>query len=152
MGILEQLRQRVATFNEGLTDGSYMSEIIKDNDWEIVEMNTNDQLYDRGITATGISIADYEPYSDYTIALKAMKGQPTDRVTLRDSGDFHRSFEVETDSEKMTIVASDFKTIKLVNRYGSDIMGLTAENIKKLQMNIILPELIRKAQKTLFTL
>lgn len=152
MGILEQLRNRVETFNEGLTGGTYIGEIIQNNDWEIIGMNTDDQLYEQGITATGISIADYEPYSETTIEIKQMKGQPTDRVTLRDSGDFHHSFEVETDNVKMTIVASDFKTIQLLKRYGNEIMGLTQHNIERFEKETLLPELMIQAQKTLFTL
>ncbi len=152
MGILEDLLARVKTFNEGLTGGKYIADIINDNDWEIIEMNTVDQLYDRGITATGISIADYEPYSEYTIELKEMKGQPTNRVTLRDEGDFHRSFEVDTDNEKMMIVASDRKTIKLIQRYGDDIMGLTQENIEKFEEETLLPQIMKVAKQTIFTL
>lgn len=152
MGILESLQKRVQSFNEGLTGGRIISEIIQNNEWEIVDMNTQNQLYEQGITATGISIADYDPYSDYTIELKMMKGQPVDRVTLRDEGDFHRSFEVETDNEKMTIVASDAKTVKLLHRYGDDIMGLTQENIEKFEKETLMPEIMKQAQQILFTL
>lgn len=152
MGILESLQKRVQSFNEGLTGGRIISDIIQNNEWEIVDMNTQNQLYEQGITATGISIADYDPYSDYTIKLKMMKGQPVDRVTLRDEGDFHRSFEVETDNEKMTIVASDKKTVKLLHRYGDDIMGLTQENIEKFEKETLMPEIMKQAQQILFTL
>lgn len=151
MGILEDLKRRVESFNEGLTGGRIISEIIADNDWVIIDMNTQDQLYEQGITATGISIADYEPYSDYTVEMKMMKGQPADRVTLRDEGDFHRSFEVETDNEKMMIVASDRKTILLLHRYGEDIMGLTQENIETLERETLMPEIMKQAQQILFT-
>lgn len=152
MGVLESLLKRVETFNEGLTNGEYIAEIIQNNDWEIIAMNTDEQLYEQGITATGISIADYEPYSETTIEIKEMKGQPTNRVTLRDEGDFHRSFEVETDNEKMMIVASDYKTIQLLKRYGDDIMGLTQENIERFEKETLMPELMKQAQQILFTI
>lgn len=150
MGILNDLLSRVNAFNEGLTGGTYLAEIIQNNDWQIVSWNTDDQLYDRGITATGVSIADYEPYSEITIAIKQEEGKPYNRVTLRDEGDFHHSFDVETDNEKMSIVASDWKTLKLLQRYGDEIMGLTEENIKKLKFEVLLPELVEMARKTLF--
>lgn len=150
MGILNDLLSRVNAFNEGLTGGTYLAEIIQNNDWQIVSWNTDDQLYDRGITATGVSIADYEPYSEVTIAIKQEEGKPYDRVTLRDEGDFHHSFDVEADNEKMSIVASDWKTVKLLHRYGDEIMGLTEENIKKLKFEVLLPELVEMARKTLF--
>lgn len=150
MGILEQLQKRIHVFNDGLSGGSIIEGIIRNNDFEIIEMNTQNQLYDQGITATGISIMDYEPYSPVTVEIKQATGQPYDRVTLRDEGDFHRSFDVETDNEKMMIVASDVKTIKLTHRYGDDIMGLTQENIEKFEKETLLPELMRKAQEILF--
>lgn len=152
MGILESLLKRVETFNEGLTNGEYIANIIQDNDWEIIGMNTDEQLYEQGITATGVSIADYEPYSDYTVEIKQAKGQPTNRVTLRDTGEFHHSFELETDNEKMMIVAGDVKTIKLCQRYGDEIMGLTQENIERFEKETLMPELMTQAQKTIFTL
>lgn len=150
MGILNDLLRRVDKFNEGLTGGNYLADIIQDNDYDIIDMNTQDQLYDQGITATGVSIWDYDPYSDYTVEMKRQKGQPYDRVTLRDEGDFHRSFEVEVDNEKFTIVASDRKTVKLLHRYGKEIMGLTQHNIEELEKGVILPLLMEQAKKDLF--
>lgn len=150
MGILNDLLNRVKTFNEGLTGGAYLSTIIENHDYEIIEMNTQDQLYEQGITATGVSIMDYAPYSEYTIELKAQKGDPYDRVTLRDEGDFHRSFYLDIDNEKFTFDAEDWKTRELLRLYGDEIMGLTQHNIEELEKNIILPDLMEQAKKDLF--
>ena len=151
MGILEALQKRVKAFNDGLTGGQFISEIIRNHDWEIVEMNTQEQLFEQGITATGISIMDYMPYAPMTVDIKKIKGQPYDRVTLRDEGDFQNSFEVETDHEKMTIVATDRKTDELLYKYGDEIMGLTDKNVERLEREILLPDLMKQAQQTLFT-
>lgn len=150
MGILNDLLNRVKTFNEGLTGGAYLSTIIENHDYEIIEMNTQDQLYEQGITATGVSIMDYAPYSEYTIELKAQKGDPYDRVTLRDEGDFHRSFYLDIDNEKFTFDAEDWKTRELLRLYGDEIMGLTQHNIEELEKTIILPDLMEQAKKDLF--
>lgn len=150
MGILNDLLGRVETFNEGLTGGTYLAEIIERNDWQIIGWNTDDQLYDKGITATGVSIMDYAPYSPVTIQIKQEEGQPYDRVTLRDTGEFHHSFYLQIDNEKFTFDAEDWKTRDLIRQYGEEIMGLTDENIKRLENEIILPELMEMARKTLF--
>lgn len=150
MGILNDLLNRVKTFNEGLMGGAYLSTIIENHDYEIIEMNTQDQLYEQGITATGVSIMDYAPYSEYTIELKAQKGDPYDRVTLRDEGDFHRSFYLDIDNEKFTFDAEDWKTRELLRLYGDEIMGLTQHNIEELEKTIILPDLMEQAKKDLF--
>lgn len=150
MGILNDLLKRVNTFNEGLTGGSYIAQIIEEHDYEIIDMNTQDQLYEQGITATGVSIMDYAPYSDITIQYKQEKGDPYDRVTLRDEGDFHRSFYLQIDNEKFTFDAEDWKTRDLLRLYGDEIMGLTQHNIEELEKGIILPLLMEQARKDLF--
>lgn len=150
MGILNDLLGRVKTFNEGLTGGTYIAEIIERNDWEIIGWNADDQLYDKGITATGVSIWDYAPYSPVTIQYKQEEGQPYDRVTLRDTGEFHHSFYLQIDNEKFTFDAEDWKTRDLLRLYGDEIMGLTDYNIQRLEDEILLPELMKTAVKTLF--
>lgn len=150
MGILNDLLKRVNTFNEGLTGGSYIAQIIEEHDYEIIDMNTQDQLYEQGITATGVSIMDYAPYSDVTIEIKQAKGDPYDRVTLRDEGDFHRSFYLQIDNDKFTFDAEDWKTRELLKEYGDEIMGLTQHNIEELEKGIILPLLMEQARKDLF--
>lgn len=150
MGILNDLLGRVKAFNEGLSGGTFIAEIVKENEWQILDWNTEEQLFEKGITATGISIADYAPYSPVTVEYKKQKGQPYDRVTLRDTGDFHSSFYLQIDNEKFTFDAEDWKTRDLLRWYGDDIMGLTDQNKQRLQEEIILPELMETAVKTLF--
>lgn len=150
MGILNDLLGRVKTFNEGLTGGTYIAEIIERNDWQIIAWNTYDQLYDKGITATGVSIWDYAPYSPITIQYKQEMGQPYDRVTLRDTGEFYQSFYLQIDNEKFAFDAEDWKTRDLLRLYGDEIMGLTDSNIQRLEDEILLPELMERAVKTLF--
>lgn len=149
MTVIDALLDRVQTFYNGLTDGTYLSEIIKENEVWICEMNTEDQLYERGVNRVGVDIMDYMPYTPKTIEIKEIKGQPTNRVTLRDTGDFHRSFEVVTDSDKFTIIAKDYKTDGLVRKYGRQILGLTDENAQELVTAYIYPDLLSKAREVL---
>lgn len=149
MGVIENLRQKVETFNEGLTSGEYIQEIILDNEAFITDMNAQEQLYEQGVNRLGVSISDYAPYSPTTIAIKRAKGQPTNRVTLRDEGDFEASFFIEADREKFAIKASDWKTEELTKKYGSQILGLTEENKAELIHAYIYPELLTKAKKDL---
>lgn len=146
MSIIEQLRDRVTRYNEGLTSGQYISEIIEENEAYIVELNADIQLYEEGINSLGVSIADYMPYTPLTIRIKEAKGQPTDRVTLRDEGDFEKSFYLVVGSEQFEIMAEDWKTEQLIQKYGRSILGLTDENIAKIVNNIIYPQLLRKAK------
>ena len=88
-----------------------------------------DQLYLRGIDASGNSLGNYSPY---TVQYKISVGAPYDRVTLKDEGDFHASFFVEYDGDRLTIYADDVKTASLVRRYGPDILGLNFSSMEEL--------------------
>lgn len=149
MKILDNILQRVQDVNEGLEGGRFFSDIIQDAEAEIVEMNTEDQLFSKGIDSEGIEIMRYAPYSELTKEIKEQKGQPYDRVTLRDTGDFHYSFEVEADSDKMVIIATDEKTEDLLDRYGEEIIGLTDENLQKFRDETLLPKLMETIKQTL---
>ncbi|MCM1077870.1 MAG: hypothetical protein NC344_06870 [Bacteroidales bacterium] len=149
MGVIENLRKRVAEYNDGLTSGLYISNIIKENEAYIVDMNSQVQLYEQGVNRLGVKIADYQPYVPLTIRIKRMKGQPTDRVTLRDTGDFHASFYLVIGSESFEVKASDDKTETLIRKYGRQILGLTDENIAEVIWEYIYPELLEKARTTI---
>lgn len=147
---ITDLRKRVADFNEALTSGQLIQDIIWKNEAYIVDMNAEEQLYEQGINRLGVDISDYAPYSPVTIEIKRLKGQPTNRVTLRDEGDFERSFFLEVGEKQFEIKASDFKTEDLVKKYGEQILGLTDENIATLIWQYIYPDLIGEAKKQIY--
>jgi len=150
MDLITDLIKRVKEFNEGLTSGLYISEIILKNDAFIIDMNATDQLFDKGVNNLGVSIDDYMPYSPYTIEIKKIKGQPYNRVTLHDENDFSESFFLEVGNEKFEIKAADFKTLDLIKKYGRQILGLTPENISELIWKYIYPELEEKRNKLIY--
>lgn len=117
--------------------------VIRENKTVILEMNSEQQLYEKGITRDGVSIAEYAPYSPVTIEIKRGKGQPTNRVTLRDEQDFHQSFFLEVTETGFEIKADDWKAVGLQIHYGDEIMGLTDENLSELIKSYIFPELIK---------
>lgn len=150
MGIIENLKQRVVIFNDGLTSGKYLQQIIWDNDAYILDMNSEEQLFEQGINRLGVDISDYMPYSPLTIAIKEEKGQPTNRVTLRDEGDFESSFFLEVSDKQFEIKAGDWKTEELIKKYGRQILGLTDSNISKLIWQYIYPDLMEKAKNVIY--
>lgn len=88
---------------------------------EVADFN-REQLYD-GIRADDTTI---EPeYAEITKIIKAAKGQPTDRVTLKDTGDFYAGINVDVSTDSYNLTSSDDKVVKLVTKYGPKIFGLT---------------------------
>lgn len=141
MNLITNLQSRVKEYDEGLKSGFFVSEIIRENESFIINMNTEEQLFEKGVNNLGVSISDYAPYAEWTIAVKNMKGQPTDRVTLHDEGDFAGSFYLQIGTDNFEVKAGDFKTHDLIRKYGRQILGLTNENIAKLIWEYIYPEL-----------
>lgn len=141
------LHNRVSAFKNDI--GIIIQNIVYENEAYIVDMNTEDQLYQRGVNALGVDISDYKPYSHITIEIKRLKNQPTNRVTLRDTGDFHSSFYIFAGTEQFEINAKDTKTKDLIAKYGRQILGLTNENISSLIWDYIFPDLRDQLDKYL---
>ena len=129
---------------------SLTREVIVDNEAFIVEMNSEDQLFGRGVDANGRSIMEYAgPYSPVTIQIKLSKNQPTNRITLRDEGDFHAGFFIEAHDDHFNIWSTDDKTEELVFAWGESIFGLTTENLMEVAWEYLLPDLIKKLKQKL---
>lgn len=120
---------------------------INENEAIIIDMNIQDQLYEKGINRLGEKISDYRPYRPSTISIKKEKGQPTARVTLKDEGDFYRSFYVEARSDSFYIYAKDEKTNDLERKYGKEVFGLTDDNLNELIWSYIYPRLLTELKK-----
>lgn len=111
----------------------------------IIYLNTEEQLY-KGKDATGKELEDIGGgYSAFTVAYKQAFGQPYDRVTLKDTGVFYKSFEVEIEKDKLIIDAyylkeSDDGMEDLRSRWGDNLAGLTSESRAKL-IEKLLPKL-----------
>ncbi len=92
---------------------------------QIIELN-QEQLYQGQYAAGGKIKPRYAPY---TIAVKTQKGQPTDRVTLSDTGDFYEGFDVHFSRKHFELDSLDDKTQDLINKYQAGIFGLSKENL-----------------------
>lgn len=150
MKLITDLKNRVEKFELGLSSGQFIQDIIFENEAYIIDMNATEQLFEQGVNNLGVSIDDYAPYSPYTIEIKKQKGQPTNRVTLHDEGDFTGSFFIQVGTGLFEIKAADFKTQDLIKKYGRQILGLTDENIKELINKYILPDILKQRSKYIY--
>lgn len=144
---LKNLEYRLRAFKDSLP--TLLEDIIHDKEDVIVSAIANDQLYRRGITGMGEKIMSYMPYKPKTIKVKKKKGQPTTRVTLRDTGAFHKAMHVVFDSEGFYITSDDEKMVYLVKKYGQEIFRLTNENFNRILRSHIRKELVRRLKKTI---
>jgi hypothetical protein len=123
----------------------YSVDAVMDANYVVLDMNFSEQLSDQGINRNSVPIMDYKPYQPFTIDYKKAAGQPYDRVTLEDSGDFHSGGElVRVDSLTAEIISTDPKSEALQNKYGKEILGLTADNMDEVKNFYVKPYMINK--------
>ena len=144
---LRNLEYRLRAFKDSLP--TLLEDVVRDKEDVIVSAIADDQLYRRGINGKDEKIMDYMPYAARTIQNKRRKGQPTTRVTLRDTGAFHESMFVVFDSEGFYITASDEKTQDLVEKYGKEIFRLTNKNFTRIIRSHIRKELTKRLKRAI---
>lgn len=146
MDKLEKILNFVTTLdNAKLLDENYNDPTITNF---IEKSNTQDQLF-QGVDATGVDLksigGDYTPF---TKAYKKRKGQPTNRVTLKDSGNFYRSIQAKSiGNGDVEITGNTIKQgVDLQSRWGVNLIGLT--KIKTNELGIkIKDNIIKKVRK-----
>lgn len=139
MGIIQDKIDQMTTFDENIE--VIIMDLARQFEAEILDMNTDEQLLDEGIGSDDKKIVPI--YRPKTITIKKQKGQTTKHVTLKDTGDFHRSFFINWSDTHFTISADDVKTLKLEKKYGVQMYGLTPESLDKLA-ELIRPGLINE--------
>ena len=107
-----------------------ISNILKDEEFQrfIIDLNTEEQLFEKGIDSLGDSLGEY---TDFTKVVKGLKGQRIDHITLEDTGEFYKSFAIKVQNGGFLIVADGQKEdTNLLEEYGKEILGLTDENLQ----------------------
>lgn len=144
---IRNLENRLRMFKDSLPE--LLGDIIEDKKDVIISAIADDQLYRRGVNGLDRKIMDYMPYTARTIKKKKHKGQPTTRVTLRDTGAFHESMQVIFDSEGFYITSEDKKTPWLTKKYGKEIFRLTNKNFTRIINSHIKKELLKRLKQSI---
>jgi diphthamide synthase subunit DPH2 len=102
-----------------------------------------EQMY-LGKLSTGQEITP--GYAASTIAYKKRKGQPYNRVTLRDTGEFHKKMFAVADNDKIFLGSDTYYANYLAERYTDKIFGLDPENRKEYSFGSFYMALKRKVE------
>lgn len=138
--LIENLTKYKANINE------YMEDITRSIEDEIKEINVHQQ-YDLGQDRNGDAITP--EYAESTIRYKQRKGQPTDRVTLQDTGQYHDTLKIRYEGEGFELYANDWKAGFLDKKYGKEIYGLQDEAARELADQVYQPRMIQKLKNLL---
>lgn len=120
---MEELANLIGKF-KALDIEALARQVIEENRPLLEDFNA-EQLQE-GLMASGRDIVP--EYSPFTIEEKKAKGQPYDRVTLKDTGDFWESIKIKTTRNELAFEATDPKADQLQEKYGEGILGLSEVN------------------------
>lgn len=112
----------------------------------IKEYITQKQLYAKGEDGNKIRL---KGYTRYTIRLKIAKGQPADRTTLKDKGNFYANITVDANNEGFIINSNVKYDVYLGKIYGKAIYIPTTDNMTEFVTTYVIPIIREKIMKQL---
>lgn len=125
----------------GMLDVIFKSTTIQN---KAIDFNHQQLQEGKDVNDQTIKTIGGNPYRPYTIAIKQSKGQPTGVVTLKDSGDFYKTFKFKFVSNGYEIIA-DFNKPDgdIRDNFSSnyDFLGLEYTYLYELTMEYIYPVL-----------
>ena len=118
--------------------GAELNVIVDANTDSIIQLQ-EDQMYEgKDVEGKDITL-DGRGYSKKTFEYKESKGQPTGRVTLKDTGDFYASLEAVVDNGVLEINGKTEYSSELIERTGNAIFGLNQSKKEQFGVNVVLP-------------
>ena len=134
MATIKAVFQRVNNFYTSMD--KITIDVIKDNSKLILDENRS-QLFD-GLDKEGKEIVP--EYTPTTVSIKKEKGQPTERVTLRDTGDWQDAMFLEVKGNEILTDSSDWKTDELLKKYDRNmntILGIPETSKTKINSTLM---------------
>ena len=136
-----KLRELKASINKGIQTS------IASNEQILIDQQTDGQ-FDKGKDSNNISFIP--SYADSTKRAKRAKNQPTNRVTLKDTGDLYNSISIQANTTNAVITANVPYFTHLVARYDKNqILGIQEEALKDFVENYTLPEIEKNFKQIL---
>ena len=120
--------------------GQELESIVENNTDAIIQLQ-EEQLYS-GVDSNNQQITlEGQGYAKKTFDIKTEKGQPTDRITWKDTGALYNALTAKVDNGNVTFDApgEDEKFEAMIFRSGIDILGLNEDFRTQFGNNVTLP-------------
>lgn len=137
LDIIERMEQLKSEYETLITIS------VEDTAAEFGKLNT-EQMYE-GQLSTGEAITP--SYSANTVKIKKKKGQPYDRVTLKDTGDFYRGYHLQVISGELVEDSNVQYAPVLEKKYSPAIWGLNDANHEEYVNEFLAPDLQAKVSE-----
>lgn len=140
--IFERLKRKFLNIN------SVIAEAIRDSEKEIVAIMQ--EQWQAGLTTgdgrmpSGRQVKKIVPeYAESTKKKKRRLGQPTDRVTLFETGKYYSKITIEVFHDRFRIDSPVNPSFYLIKHYGEQIESPNRDSIEKIR-RVILPKVMKR--------
>ena len=120
---------------------------IEANKELIIDTITEKQLFQHGEDGNGEKLP--LPYAEKTQMIKRAKGQPIDRITLKDTGDFYASMVMVRQADSVRTYFTDYKSDRLYKDWGAEIGSISKRNLGEIVDSDIKEDFIRSLREKL---
>lgn len=135
--MLDGLKKNIADL-QAFNWGNELENIVDTNKDALLQLQEQ-QMYE-GKDSKGEPITlDGGGYAETTIRWKKEKGQPTDRVTLKDTGDLYNSLQATVDEKTFSMKGDTPYEKELIERTGEQVYGLDEDSRQQFADNVTLP-------------
>lgn len=138
--VLEEYATKLKTFDLS----AFIMEVLVTELKEYLKELQQEQM-DTGIDSQSKSLGEY---AESTIGIKKRKGQPYDRVTLKDTGSLYDAITTQLESGEVAFDSIVDHTKWVTKRYSEEVFGLNEKSIDKLNLKLI-PIIQRKLYELL---
>ena len=137
MGVVETFIKRLDQMKASINVSIKAS--IDSNKKVLIEQQTEKQM-NKGKDANSISLVP--SYADSTKRVKRGKGQPIDRVTLKDTGRLYKGINIKANTKQLVISTEVEYFGYLVNLYrNNQILGIQEAPLRKFVEEYTFPEI-----------
>ena len=137
MGVIERFERKLKELKASINKGIQTS--IQANEQVLINQQTNEQFFEGKDSMNVNFVPDY---ATSTKKYKQRNGQPTNRVTLKDSGDLYDSITIQANTTQ-AIISTNIEYFKyLVAHYGNNtILGIQDDAMEAFLVRYTLPEI-----------
>ena len=137
MGVVNRFNKKLQEMKASINKSIQTS--IAKNESVLVDQQTEGQ-FDKGKDAFNISIVP--KYAKSTRDYKQRNGQPTDRVTLKDSGKLYDNVQIQANTTQAVISANvNYFKYLVVHYADNQLLGIQEPAMQKFLIKYTLPEI-----------
>lgn len=139
--MLTHLKNKLQALKSFSFEGE-LKKIVEINKDKLADLQATQLYTGRDVNGEPITL-NGRGYSHFTIKQKQKKGQVTDRIVWRDTGELYKSLKAEIKGSVFAIKSNNFKFQSLLKRSGEKTIGLNIDSRREFVSEITRPSILK---------